>query len=148
MSILSPLAYELPVKSEKTPLYHGKVSVLSEGNGACRKLLWSPPVSSGSFDSPDSAVKRGRPKLISLANFNQETPNEVGELQCSYCGRTFPKWKCLKAHILTHTGEKPFKCDFPGCDKKFRQGGQLKTHQRLHTGEKPFCCSIEGKYIS
>lgn len=46
--------------------------------------------------------------------------------------------------MRTHTGEKPYLCDFSGCGKRFAQSGQLRTHQRLHTGEKPFICSVEG----
>lgn len=41
-------------------------------------------------------------------------------------------------------GEKPYVCDFPGCNRAFTQSGQLKTHQRLHTGERPFSCSFNG----
>ena len=44
---------------------------------------------------------------------------------------------------MIFTGEKPYKCDFPHCDKSFNQSGQLRTHHRLHTGEKPFKCSDE-----
>ena len=32
----------------------------------------------------------------------------------------------MKQHMLTHTGEKPFKCD--SCQTKFRQIGSLKQH--------------------
>ncbi|XP_046682901.1 protein suppressor of hairy wing-like isoform X2 [Homalodisca vitripennis] len=88
--------------------------------------------------------KRGRPKAAVIGNLMIEGSNSVSDIKCKFCCRVFPREKSLQAHLRTHTGERPYTCDYPGCSKAFTQSGQLKTHQRLHTGEKPFVCSFAG----
>jgi uncharacterized Zn-finger protein len=33
---------------------------------------------------------------------------------------------------MTHTGEKPHKCTYPGCNKRFSEKGNMKTHFKTH----------------
>lgn len=88
--------------------------------------------------------RRGRPRAEVLNSLIQEGSSSASAIKCHFCFRVFPREKSLQAHLRTHTGERPYACDYPGCTKAFTQSGQLKTHQRLHTGEKPFICSANG----
>lgn len=62
---------------------------------------------------------------------------------CPYCGKKLFSNKALKYHILTHTGEEPFKCRI--CDKGFKSNSHKKEHEMGHTGEKPHGCKHCGK---
>ncbi|XP_015510303.1 uncharacterized protein LOC107217320 isoform X1 [Neodiprion lecontei] len=98
----------------------------------------------GTRSSSSESHRRGRPRADALTNLMMQGSTSPSSIKCTFCNRVFPREKSLQAHLRTHTGERPYPCDYPGCTKAFTQSGQLKTHQRLHTGEKPFLCTESG----
>ncbi|RZF40964.1 hypothetical protein LSTR_LSTR013219 [Laodelphax striatellus] len=88
--------------------------------------------------------KRGRPKSSAIISLISEGNKSDSLLKCSFCQRVFPRRKSLNSHIRTHTGHRPYQCNFPRCGRAFKQPGQLKTHERIHTGERPYKCPEQG----
>ncbi|CAG9763090.1 unnamed protein product [Ceutorhynchus assimilis] len=73
---------------------------------------------------------------------NSKFPCHFRKYCCDICGKEMLK-KNLKIHMMSHTGEKPFECNY--CGKAFVTRKCLKLHTRIHTKEKPYLCATCGK---
>jgi len=57
-------------------------------------------------------------------------------LQFENCTKAYSRLENLKTHLRSHTGEKPYTCEHPGCSKAFSNASDRAKHQnRTHSSE-------------
>lgn len=106
----------------------------SSDTGSPTNFISSPMVGhsqlTGNFPDDNRTVACDNNKM-SVPNNNRKTH------KCLYvgCNKVYGKSSHLKAHLRTHTGEKPFPCLWDGCGKRFARSDELARHTRTHTGK-------------
>lgn len=61
------------------------------------------------------------------------------------CCRNSPQGKSVFNRIYSDfpsPGEKPFQCEFEGCDRRFANSSDRKKHMHVHTSDKPYLCKM------
>lgn len=46
--------------------------------------------------------------------------------------------------FCARSGEKPFKCEFDGCSRRFANSSDRKKHSHVHSSDKPYMCKVRG----
>ena len=100
---------------------------------------------SGSQDEDSSHVKEDN-ESNSDTDCKEEKKSAYSsaphKISCPFCSRKFPWESSLKRHILTHTGQKPFKCR--DCPLWFTTKSNCDRHQIRKHGE----ASLEAAYLA
>ncbi|XP_019752637.1 oocyte zinc finger protein XlCOF6-like [Hippocampus comes] len=72
--------------------------------------------------------------------------SDASSHQCLQCDKKCPSNAYLVAHMVIHTGEKPFTCSVCGQSFSFKQN--MLRHEKQHFGQKPFQCSVCSRRFS
>ncbi|RFU30607.1 hypothetical protein B7463_g5745, partial [Scytalidium lignicola] len=74
-------------------------------------------------------------------------PSEMKTIKCTWegCTKMFNRPARLASHLRSHTNERPFICNEPGCGKSYLEEKHLKQHIKgSHTHERAYQCDWEG----
>ncbi|AET41308.1 uncharacterized protein Ecym_8011 [Eremothecium cymbalariae DBVPG len=108
--------------TESRDIHHAVIITSGDLQG---KHYISPPMSS---TVPTLPISPG----MTSGTIEHSSPDGIRKNVCKVCGRECRRPSTLKTHMLTHTGQRPFCCRHPGCNKSFNVRSNMLRHERLH----------------
>ena len=91
-----------------------------------------------SFEGPRHLITRRLSRHQQTAHMSH-----TNIYKCNVCDKGFLSRGPLNRHHLTHSDVRPFLCDYPNCNKKFKSVQYLRQHKMFH-GEPKIVCQICG----
>lgn len=133
----------ISAESGRSYRYYGGSSVSSVGDSATD---YSSAASDSGYDPMSRTLPRpqglmgaplGPPAPQSMmGQFSSKmSGNTQKKHKCKVCDKRFTRPSSLQTHMYSHTGEKPFSCDVPGCGRHFSVVSNLRRHKKVHKGE-------------
>ncbi|KAJ2543540.1 hypothetical protein IWW35_005491 [Coemansia sp. RSA 1878] len=102
-----------------------------EGLGIHAPAVQEPIVAGGGLPQyPFSALANtsAAPQVMQCQNSETRRARNV----CDVCSRDFTRPSSLQTHMRSHTGEKPYPCNYPGCFKRFSVLSNQRRHSKIH----------------
>ena len=108
----------------------------------------------------DDEIKETASMLLFLIQQEQsKNKTPIKKVQRNNKYRSKKKYKCnwsgctiscdselkLEEHYRTHTGERPYGCSYPECEKRFTQSSTRNRHEETHLVGKQFPCKYCNK---
>lgn len=99
-------------------------------------------------DQPELQCSICGRQFLRKSSLTEHIVTHVKSYKCTFCPKLLSTKHIFRTHLKTHTGLRPFACEFETCPKTFLKRGDMVRHMRVHTGERPYKCNYCSKLFT
>ena len=82
------------------------------------------------WESSNSSTHSDSPKYFVEDQISEKVVSKRNQRFCKICNKLFERPSTLKTHMNSHTGDRPFLCPNPSCDRRFSVRSNMNRHYR------------------